>query len=307
MGKLHNRKVVLGSRDDYTDEEWDRIPAARAQLQHAERNVREANALWKQVLRIDQPLTPLMGHRLIEQTRHVRYEAKKNLRVAYGNYVYAVMHPPAMKRLAREIGGFLRDRLRAPSFMERILPPVVVKEKQNMAYIDKKYIDMSGKAVHPRHLVKPPKQNAEGYTLVEWKNALCRDVSHFTPEQQQKLLTAWENNEDPADYRKRLDDIAHAESRPRLGTPEGEHISKLTCTKCGNTDPELFRYVESIEVYNSVVAVTNDVILIESHYESGEGYDEGKNPYFECHAMTPNECLHRTPIPDWVLKKIDWV
>jgi hypothetical protein len=45
-----------------------------------------------------------------------------------------------------------------------------------------------------------------------------------------------------------------------------------------------FRYVEQIECWRQIKGVRNGAMVVDSAYESGEGYDEGENPHLECHA-----------------------
>ena len=157
-------------------------------------------------------------------------------------------------------------------------------------------------------------RNSEGYTWMEWINAVGEGP--FSWEELGRLSVAWEVGEDPADHRKLFDAIRHAEYERRHGSQEDhDHVGKITCARCGNTNPKLFRYVETVETYREVQAVAGGKILIDGPYRTGEGYDEdGKNPYFECHAQVPAKdgvstdlCLHRTPIPDWVYEQIEWM
>lgn len=159
-------------------------------------------------------------------------------------------------------------------------------------------------------------RNREGYTWVEWLAAVGLSVGSVVPQRTlAKLSVAWEVSEDPADHRKLFLAIHHAEEQRKQGPHEThDHIGKLVCMKCGSSEPELFRYVETIESYRPVQAVAGGKILVEGSYRTGEGYDEdGKNPYFECHAqvrakdgISTDLCLHRMPIPDWVYKRIEW-
>lgn len=91
-----------------------------------------------------------------------------------------------------------------------------------------------------------------------------------------------------------------------------QHISKLTCPHCGNStdmeevldDPwsyEGFRYIEDIVCYRPVKGIEDGRLIVEGLYESGEGYDDGTNPRFEC-----RRCLGEFPVPEWVLHLIDW-
>jgi hypothetical protein len=89
-----------------------------------------------------------------------------------------------------------------------------------------------------------------------------------------------------------------------------EHLGALRCPKCGNdvsTGGEI-RYVETIENHRRVRAVEGGQLLIDGCYETGEGYDDGEDPHFECHGHNAGHwCGHRWPVPDWVRPLIDWV
>lgn len=160
-------------------------------------------------------------------------------------------------------------------------------------------------------------RNTSGYTWVEWLAAVGFSVGQLIKQRDlAKLSVAWETNEDPSDHRKLYLAIRHAEEQRKQGPHEThDHVGKLVCTKCGGSEPELFRYVETIESWRQVQAVAGGRILVDGAYRTGEGYDEdGKDPYFECRAqvqakdgVSTDLCLHRMPIPDWVYKRIDWM
>lgn len=155
-------------------------------------------------------------------------------------------------------------------------------------------------------------KNNEGYTWVEWLRAVGLEVGQVINEKELvRLSLAWEMGEDPADHRRLLEVVHHAEYQRKHGPHEThDHVGKIVCTKCGNDEPRLFRYVETVETYREVQAVAGGKVIIDNLYRTGEGYDEdGKNPYFECHRITENcsPCLHRMPIPDWVYKRIEWM
>jgi hypothetical protein len=85
---------------------------------------------------------------------------------------------------------------------------------------------------------------------------------------------------------------------------------KIVCPECGNdgTHGDI-RYVESIECYRKVLGVKGGLVQVESRYRSGEGYDDGQDPYFECHGseVAGGWCGHRWPVPQTVAETIDWV
>lgn len=83
-----------------------------------------------------------------------------------------------------------------------------------------------------------------------------------------------------------------------------ERLGRICCPSCGNDDPMKIRYVEKIECYRQVLGVKDGQLQVNGLYQSGEGYDDGENPRFECHA---DDCLYQWPVPDWVQKVIDWV
>lgn len=152
------------------------------------------------------------------------------------------------------------------------------------------------------------KKNKEGLTWEEWVQAAGFSVGEFIPQYSlQRLEAGWENGEDPSEYL-----AARASLRDeRKGACEGEHIGKIMCPKCKNDDSTKFRYVEQIEAHRQVTGISGGVVLVESRYATGEGYDDGipGTEYFECHNLDDrgHECLHRIPVPEFVKAKIDWV
>lgn len=96
-----------------------------------------------------------------------------------------------------------------------------------------------------------------------------------------------------------------------------ENVRKITCPHCGATfvegeeandiepthgGPGMFRYLEDIVVYRNIERLKNGKVEIDGFYQSGEGYDDGTNPRFECRS-----CLHEFAVPEWVLESIEWV
>ncbi len=85
---------------------------------------------------------------------------------------------------------------------------------------------------------------------------------------------------------------------------------KIVCPECGNdgTHGDI-RYVESIECFRRVLGVNGGVVQVESRYQSGEGYDDGHDPYFECHGseVAGGWCGRRWPVPQAVEDTIEWV
>jgi hypothetical protein len=89
-----------------------------------------------------------------------------------------------------------------------------------------------------------------------------------------------------------------------------EKLGALRCPKCGNDVSQggEIRYVETIANYRHVKGVEGGQLRIDSFYETGEGYDDGTNPRFECHGYDNGRwCGHEWPVPDWLLPLIDWV
>jgi hypothetical protein len=90
-----------------------------------------------------------------------------------------------------------------------------------------------------------------------------------------------------------------------------EKLGALRCPKCGNDVSEGgdIRYIETIENYRRVRSVENGQLRVDSFYETGDGYDEGKNPEFECqwYDAQGHTCGHRWSVPDWIQCLIDWV
>jgi hypothetical protein len=78
-------------------------------------------------------------------------------------------------------------------------------------------------------------------------------------------------------------------------------VKRIVCPKCGydgSEEPKQggatpFRYLEDIVNHRDVIRLNpKGVLQIESHYETDEGYDDGKNARLEC-----RNCLHEFPIP----------
>lgn len=77
--------------------------------------------------------------------------------------------------------------------------------------------------------------------------------------------------------------------------------AQLVCPDCGNDDPDTIRYVETIENHRQIVGFGGAGVLhVAAAYETGEGYDEGRDPHFEC------DCTHRWPVPDAIATNIEW-
>lgn len=86
-----------------------------------------------------------------------------------------------------------------------------------------------------------------------------------------------------------------------------EHIREMKCPKCGNTDVTLMRYVESIECFRNCLGILEGHLVVHQLYTSGEGYDDGHDSHFECHAQPDDKwCGHRWPVPDWLYPHIYW-
>jgi len=117
-------------------------------------------------------------------------------------------------------------------------------------------------------------------------------------------------DEDPDEKLHDLDDETRAACELHIlkRTP----ATKLVCPNCGNKNPEAFRYCEHIENWRRVCSIDeNGGVTINGHYSTGEGYDDGNDPYFECHAEVTNDqgqtvtCL--TTIPVGNINIIDFV
>lgn len=93
----------------------------------------------------------------------------------------------------------------------------------------------------------------------------------------------------------------------RLVADSKENVRKITCPHCGSTYSEgdnveeKFRYLEDIVCYRRVQGLSEGKIVVDGMYESGEGYDDGTNPRFEC-----RKCLGEFEVPEWVLDNIEW-
>ena len=81
---------------------------------------------------------------------------------------------------------------------------------------------------------------------------------------------------------------------------------ELKCPVCGNTDLAQMRYLEDIQSYRNVVEIVNSEVIIESAYETGEGYDDGNHPRIECRAELADgtTCLQEFNIPEAL--EVEW-
>lgn len=89
-----------------------------------------------------------------------------------------------------------------------------------------------------------------------------------------------------------------------------EKLGGLRCPKCGNDLSEggKIRYVETIDCYRTILRVERGQLVIEGLYETGEGYDDGTDPRFQCHGHVDGRwCGHEWSVPDWIGPLIDWV
>lgn len=126
---MRNKKLVLGKREDYTDEQWEAIPAARLALREAEQLRCWHSREWKRVLNLPpattrDELTPYQAYRIVQKVRYDRLLAYRSVRAAQKAYLDAVLRPPALKEFGRLAAGYLKERLNAPSFADRLFPVV---------------------------------------------------------------------------------------------------------------------------------------------------------------------------------------
>lgn len=143
MSRIRNTKLLCRQAgEDYTAAEYEEIRRTQLLLQEAEVALRNANKLWKEVITPPGPkemITAVMsielgkkeslavaGHRIVQQARHIRWQSRRNLRLAYGQYASAVNRPLALKRMAKAMSGFILERLNQPSFAEQIFPVLPV-------------------------------------------------------------------------------------------------------------------------------------------------------------------------------------
>ena len=116
------RKLKWDPENRYTPEEWKAIHAAVADLRVAEENARQAKLAWLRILAVPMNVG-LSVHQiasLYARTRRLRAEARRLATAALRIYYAAVQGP----YLAREMAGYIRGRLDAPSFAEQIFPAV---------------------------------------------------------------------------------------------------------------------------------------------------------------------------------------
>lgn len=123
---MKSKKYYRASAEGYhyTVEEYQAIRVARRDLIAAERERRAArDALHR---RQEDPVgvrTAMEGYRVIRYAQHVAAVAKKKVCAAERDYRAAVNGPVARRLLAKEMGGYLLERIQQGSFLERILLP----------------------------------------------------------------------------------------------------------------------------------------------------------------------------------------
>ena len=109
--RIGNRKFERPTAEEmaagqgYTPEELAAIEEAKHVLWKTELNLKDANALWMKLLaQVDVvALPPLRVASMVAQTRHIRFEARRNRREAYLNYFDACV--PRRLRLYRSRVG----------------------------------------------------------------------------------------------------------------------------------------------------------------------------------------------------------
>lgn len=143
MPRTRNMKLLCRmAGEDYTAAEYEEIRRTQLLLREAEFALHNANLLWKEVITPPGPMAivkevvaielgkkeslAVMGHRMVQHARHIRWEARRNLRLAYGQYASAVNRPLALKRAAKLMSGFILERLNQPSFAEQLFPVIPV-------------------------------------------------------------------------------------------------------------------------------------------------------------------------------------
>jgi hypothetical protein len=79
----------------------------------------------------------------------------------------------------------------------------------------------------------------------------------------------------------------------------GVVMPELVCPD-GHTGP--WRYVEAIEVWREVLDVTETGLVINSYWQTGEGYNDGVpgSGYLQCWAAVDGggKCVEEVPLPD---------
>jgi len=84
----------------------------------------------------------------------------------------------------------------------------------------------------------------------------------------------------------------------------------LKCPRCGNTDLSDIRFIEDIQCWREIDRFENGVLYINGLYKSGEGYDEGANPRFECQHTsedTKQWCGYRWKAVLKDLLMVEWI
>lgn len=152
-------------------------------------------------------------------------------------------------------------------------------------------------------------RNPEGLTWLEWLAAVKLAPGMFVAQRElDRLIAAWERGEDPSDHRKRLDHNSWRESQ-RHGSTDSEHVGRLVCQSCGNFDPMKFKLIERIEVQHQVLEIVGGKIQVNKHRKLPTAVPCEGGMAFECYAERGEGgiCLHRTSLPDWVVKQLDWI
>ncbi len=123
--KFGNKKLdrPLPGEYEYSVEELNKIETTKLRLQRCEEVVRSTNRVWCEMVASNEVVPMWKGHSVIMRARYMRRQIRRTLREARAAYFDAVVpFELRMKRVSTLLGGYIRERLDEPSFLEQILP-----------------------------------------------------------------------------------------------------------------------------------------------------------------------------------------
>lgn len=128
LGNTKLRRPTPADKFEYTEEELEEIRLTKQTLIRAEINLGQANKVWRELHFQTSAflIPPMQVASKVAHAKHLRYDARKMRRVAYLNYIKAVMPERLMLlrigTVGTVVGGYIRERLYQESYMEKILP-----------------------------------------------------------------------------------------------------------------------------------------------------------------------------------------
>jgi hypothetical protein len=114
----------------YTPEDYEAMNRAREALQAAELKLRDLKEAWRSIAFGDRRLDTgylLAAERAVSLARYqLRTQRKLVRKLQYAYWTACVPMRLRMRRAAKLMGSYIRERLNQESFAEKILPPVVL-------------------------------------------------------------------------------------------------------------------------------------------------------------------------------------